>query len=125
MGKNIMIVDDSLNMRKMLREIFEHYGYNVIGEEENGKKGVDLYISLKPDLVILDINMPEMNGIDAMEAILKTDPGANVIIVSFINNKEMVEYALQAGAKDFIIKPFPLDRLIQAAEKVLSQSAEH
>jgi len=123
LGKKIMVVDDSLNMRAMLREVLEHYGYNVAGEEENGEKALELYEALRPDLVLLDINMPGMNGLDAMKEILKTDPGANIIIVSFVSNREVVEQALLAGARDFIVKPFPIDRLIQAAKKALSRNA--
>lgn len=122
MRKNILIVDDSVNMRKMLREILEYYGYNVTGEEESGSNVLEKYVSLKPDLVLLDINIPGMSGIDVMGSILKTDPRANIIIVSFINTKEIVRSSLQAGAKDFIIKPFPIERLIKTIERVLAKS---
>ena len=119
MGKNILICDDAAFMRMMIKDILTKNGYNVIGEAENGAVAVDKYKDLKPDLVLMDITMPEMDGIQALKAIKAADPGANIIMCSAMGQQAMVIEAIQAGAKDFIVKPFQADRVLEAVKKVV------
>ncbi|SRR5690606_28475360 len=119
MSKNILIVDDAAFMRMMIKDILTKNGYNVVGEAENGAKAVEKYTELKPDLVIMDITMPEVDGIQAVKEIKKIDPNANIIMCSAMGQQAMVIEAIQAGAKDFIVKPFQSDRVIEAVKKVL------
>ena len=120
MAKNILICDDAAFMRMMIKDILTKNGYNVIGEAENGLKAIEKYNELKPDLVVMDITMPEMNGIEALKKIKSTDPSANVIMCSAMGQQAMVIEAIQSGAKDFIVKPFNPDRVIEAIKKVIS-----
>ena len=107
MAKNILIVDDAAFMRMMIKDILTKNGYNVAAEAENGKIAVDKYNETKPDLVLMDITMPEMDGIQALKAIKSNDPNATVI------------EAIQSGAKDFIVKPFQAERVLEALKKVI------
>ena len=117
MGKQILICDDAAFMRMMLKDILLKEGYEVVGEAVNGADGVEKYGSLKPDLVTMDITMPEMDGISALKAIRQSDPGAKVIMCSAMGQQAMVVESIQAGAKDFIVKPFQKDRVIEAIKK--------
>ena len=119
MGKNILICDDAAFMRMMIKDILTKNGYNVVGEAEHGAKGVEKYNELKPDLVLMDITMPEMDGIAALKAIKANDPGASVIMCSAMGQQAMVIESIQSGAKDFIVKPFQADRVIEAVKKVV------
>lgn len=119
MAKNILICDDAAFMRMMIKDILTKNGYNVVGEAENGAKGVEKYNELKPDLVLMDITMPEMDGIAALKAIKANDPGASVIMCSAMGQQAMVIESIQSGAKDFIVKPFQADRVIEAVKKVV------
>ena len=119
MGKTILIVDDAAFMRMMIKDILSKNGYDVLGEAQTGKEAVELYQKLKPDLVTMDITMPEMNGIDAVKAIKKLDPAAKIIMCSAMGQQAMVIDAIQAGAKDFIVKPFQPNRVIEAVQKAL------
>ena len=119
MAKNILICDDAAFMRMMIKDILTKNGYNVVGEAENGKIAVDKYAELSPDLVLLDITMPEMDGIGALKAIKGKDPNAAVIMCSAMGQQAMVIESIQAGAKDFIVKPFQADRVIEAVKKVV------
>ena len=119
MAKNILICDDAAFMRMMIKDILTKNGYNVVGEDENGAKGVEKYNELKPDLVLMDITMPEMDGIAALKAIKANDPGASVIMCSAMGQQAMVIESIQSGAKDFIVKPFQADRVIEAVKKVV------
>ena len=119
MAKNILIVDDAAFMRMMIKDILSKNGYNVVGEAENGKIAVDKYNEVKPDLVLMDITMPEMDGIQALKAIKGNDPNAQVIMCSAMGQQAMVIEAIQSGAKDFIVKPFQADRVLEAVKKVL------
>lgn len=119
MGKTILIVDDAAFMRMMIKDILAKNGYDVIGEAQTGKEAVELYQKLKPDLVMMDITMPEMNGIDAVKAIKKLSSTARVIMCSAMGQQAMVIDAIQAGAKDFIVKPFQPNRVIEAVQKAL------
>ncbi len=119
MGKNILICDDAAFMRMMIRDILTKNGYNVVGEAENGVLAVEQYVELKPDLVLMDITMPEMDGIQALKKIKEVDPASNVIMCSAMGQQAMVIESIQAGARDFIVKPFQPDRVIEAVKKVV------
>ncbi len=119
MAKNILICDDAAFMRMMIKDILTKNGYNVAGEAENGAKAVEKYNELKPDLVLMDITMPEMDGIAALKKIKEGDAGAMVIMCSAMGQQAMVIESIQAGAKDFIVKPFQADRVIEAVKKVV------
>lgn len=117
--KNILLVDDAAFMRMMLKDILTKNGYNVVGEAENGVQAIDKYNELKPGLVIMDITMPEMDGIQAAKGIKANDANATIIMCSAMGQQAMVIDAIQAGAKDFIVKPFEADRVIEAVKKVI------
>ena len=119
MANRILIVDDAAFMRMMVRDILTKNGYEVVGEAGDGAQAVEKYRELKPDLVTMDITMPEMDGIQALKEIKKIDPNARVIMCSAMGQQAMVIDAIQAGAKDFIVKPFQADRVIEAIKKTL------
>ena len=119
MAKNILICDDAAFMRMMIKDILTKNGYNVAGEAENGLKAVEKYNETKPDLVMMDITMPEMDGIQALKKIKESDPGATVIMCSAMCLQAMVFEAIQSGAKDYIVKPFQADRVLEAIKKVV------
>ncbi len=115
----ILIVDDAAFMRMMIKNILIKEGYKVVGEAENGAQAVEKFKELNPDLVTMDITMPEMDGISAVKEIMKINKGAKVVMCSAMGQQAMVIDAIQAGAKDFIVKPFQPDRVIEAISKVL------
>ena len=117
--KNILIVDDAAFMRMMLKDILVKSGYNVCGEAVNGAHALTKYKELKPDLVTMDITMPEIDGIQALKNIKAEDPNAKVIMCSAMGQQAMVIDAIQGGAKDFIVKPFNKDRVLEAIHKVV------
>ena len=119
MAKNILVCDDAAFMRMMIKDILTKNGYNVAGEAENGLKAVEKYNELKPDLVLMDITMPEMDGIQALKTIKSGDPSAMVIMCSAMGQQAMVIESIQAGAKDFIVKPFQAERVLEAVKKVV------
>ena len=119
MAKNILICDDAAFMRMMIKDILTKNGYNVVGEAENGAKDIEKYNELHPDLVLMDITMPEMDGIAALKGIKQIDPNAHVIMCSAMGQQAMVIESIQAGAKDFIVKPFQADRVLEAVKKVV------
>ncbi|WP_339175560.1 response regulator [Solibacillus sp. FSL R5-0691] len=119
MSKRILIVDDAAFMRMMIKDILTKNGYEVVGEAADGIQAVEKYNELRPDLVTMDITMPEMDGIAALKEIKGTDPNAVVIMCSAMGQQAMVIDAIQAGAKDFIVKPFQADRVIEAIQKAL------
>lgn len=119
MAKNILICDDAAFMRMMIKDILTKNGYNIAGEAENGLKAVEKYDEVKPDLVLMDITMPEMDGIQALKKIKEKDPSASVIMCSAMGQQAMVIESIQAGAKDFIVKPFQADRVLEAVQKVV------
>lgn len=119
MGKNILVVDDAAFMRMMLKDILTKNGYNVIGEGCDGEQGYEKYVELKPDLVTLDITMPKKDGIQCLKDIKNFDNNAMVIMCSAMGQQAMVIESIQAGAKDFIVKPFQADRVIEAIKKVI------
>lgn len=117
MSKTVLIVDDTAFMRKMLGDMLKKNGYEVIGEAANGVEAVEQYQELNPDIVTMDITMPEKNGIEALTDIIALNPDAVVIMCSAMGQQNMVQQALEAGAKDFIIKPFKPDRVLEAFTK--------
>ena len=119
MAGRVMIVDDAAFMRMMLKDVLTKNGYEVVGEAENGQKALEKYRELTPDLVIMDITMPEVDGIQAVKLIKAEFPASNVIMCSAMGQQAMVIEAIQAGAKDFIVKPFQADRVVEAVKKAL------
>ena len=120
MGKKVLIVDDAAFMRMMLKDILTKNDFEVVAEAENGKTGVAAFQKYKPDIITMDITMPEMNGIDAVKAIKALDPNVKIVMVSAMGQQPMVIEAIQAGANDFIVKPFQPERVVEAITKVLS-----
>jgi len=120
MGKTVLVVDDAAFMRMMIKEILVKNGYNVVGEANDGVEAIAKYKELKPDLVTLDITMPELDGIGALKQIKKDFPDAKIIMCSAMGQQSMVIDAIQAGAKDFIVKPFQAERVLEAISKVFS-----
>ncbi|SHJ02928.1 response regulator [Thermoclostridium caenicola] len=116
---SILIVDDAAFMRMMIKDILTKNGYTVIGEAENGLKAVEKYKELNPDLVIMDITMPEMDGIQAVKQIKSLNSAAKIIMCSAMGQQAMVIESIQAGARDFIVKPFRAERVIEAVKKVV------
>jgi len=116
---NILVVDDAVFMRMMIKDVLTKNGHNVIGEAVDGNDAVNKAEELKPDLITLDITMPELDGVGALRLIKKNNPNAKVIMCSAMGQQSMVIEAIQAGAKDFIVKPFQADRVIEAVAKVL------
>jgi len=119
MGKGILIVDDASFMRMMIKDILTKNGFEVVGEAENGLVAVEKYKELNPELVIMDITMPEMDGIQAVKAIKSIDPSAKIIMCSAMGQQAMVIEAIQAGARDFVVKPFQKDRVLEAVKKAI------
>jgi len=118
-AKRILITDDALFMRVTLKNILSKSGYEIVGEAANGRESVELYKSQKPDLVTMDITMPEMDGITAVREIKKVDPNANIIMCTAMGQKSMVLEAVSAGAKDFLVKPFQPDKVVEAVQKLI------
>ncbi len=119
MKKRVLVVDDAPIIRLMIKDIIEFNGYEVVGEANNGKEAVQMYNELKPNLVTMDIIMPEMDGIEALGEILKNDPEAKVVMVTAIDQRESLMKAIRLGATDYIVKPFENDRVISAVKKAL------
>lgn len=115
----VLVVDDAAFMRMMIKNILEKNGHEVIGEAENGLTAVAQYKQCPPDLVTLDITMPEMGGLEALKEIMEYDPKAKVIMVSAMGQIAMVKQAVTTGAKDFILKPFQESRVLEVLAKVL------
>ncbi|MBP7347569.1 MAG: response regulator [Butyrivibrio sp.] len=119
MARNVLVCDDAAFMRMMIKDILTKNGYNIAGEAENGVKAIEKYNELKPDLVLMDITMPEMDGIQALKKIKEADAKATVIMCSAMGQQAMVIESIQAGARDFIVKPFQADRVLEAVKKVI------
>lgn len=119
MANKILIVDDAAFMRMMIKDILTKNGYEVVGEAENGVKAVEKYKELMPNLVLMDITMPELDGIQAVKQIKAYDSSAKIVMCSAMGQQAMVIESIQAGAKDFIVKPFQAERVIEAIQKVI------
>ncbi|RCW66995.1 response regulator [Saliterribacillus persicus] len=115
----ILIVDDAAFMRMQLRSIFTKLGHVVIGEAENGLQATELFSELKPDIISMDITMPEMNGVEATKKIKEMDASATIVMCSAMGQQQMVVEAIKAGAKDFIVKPFTEDRVKETVDKLI------
>jgi len=119
MGQKILIVDDAAFMRMMIKDILTKNDFEVVGEAQDGNEAVEKFKEHQPDLVTMDITMPEKDGLAALKEILQVNPDAKVIMCSAMGQQAMVIDAIQAGAKDFIVKPFQADRVIEAIQKAL------
>ena len=119
MGKRILVADDAAFMRMMVKDILTKGGYEVVGEAANGKEAIEQYEKLQPDLVLMDTIMPEMDGIEALKKIKSSYPDALIIMCSAMAQQAMVIECIQGGAKDFIVKPFQADRVLESVKKVL------
>lgn len=119
MAINIMIVDDLAFIKLLLKDLIEKAGFRVVGEASDGEEAIDMYQVKKPDLVLLDITMPKMDGITALKKILALDPGAKIIMCSALGQQRLIVQAIRLGAKDFIVKPFRPDRVISSIKKAL------
>lgn len=119
MGKKILLVDDAAFMRKMIKDALSKAGYADIYEAVDGADAVEKFNELKPDLVIMDITMPNMDGLEALKAIRAKDGGANVVMCSAMGQESMVMDAVRSGAKDFIVKPFKPDRVLKTVTTIL------
>ncbi|WP_303721453.1 response regulator [Malonomonas rubra] len=116
--KQVLIVDDALFMRNLLRDIFEGAGWTVVAEAEDGFQAVEQFQALQPDLVTMDIVMPRMGGIDAMRRILQDFPEARIVMCSALGQERMVMEAINAGAMDFIVKPFQDQQVLDVVARV-------
>ncbi len=119
MAIKVLIVDDAAFMRMMIKDILTKNGFDVVGEAENGVKAVEKFQELRPDLTTMDITMPEMDGITAVKQIKKIDANAKIIMCSAMGQQAMVIEAIQSGARDFIVKPFQPDRVLEAIRKAI------
>ncbi len=117
MAKTVLITDDTAFMRMTLKNVIEKNGFQVVGEAGDGEDAVAKYKELNPDLVTMDITMPKMDGITAIKEIMKVDSNARIIVCSAMGQKPMVIEALNAGARDFLVKPFDAERVIEALKK--------
>ena len=115
----ILTVDDAAFMRKVIKDTLSKAGYTEIFEAEDGAMAVEKYNELKPDLVLMDITMPNMDGLEALKAIRGSDPNANVVMCSAMGQESMVMDAVRSGAKDFIVKPFKPDRVLKTVSTIL------
>jgi len=120
MSKRILLVDDALFMRTTLRKILEGAQYEIAGEAENGQDAVEKYRSLKPDLVLMDITMPVMDGLEAARTIRAEDPNAAIVMCTALGQQNLVVEALKAGARDYIVKPFEPSRVLEGVGKALA-----
>lgn len=120
MAHRVLICDDAIFMRTMIADILTGAGYEVVGEAESGLQAVERYKALLPDLVTMDIVMPDMGGIDAVKAIIQADPKARVLMCSAMGQQSLVVEAIQAGARDFVVKPFQPARVLEAVQRVLA-----
>ena len=116
----VLIVDDAIFMRMTIKRILEGKGYMIVGEASTGVEAIEEFDKLRPDVVIMDITMPEMDGIDALRRIKEIEPKAKIIICSAISQQEKITEAIQCGAQQFIVKPFEPDLLVRAMERVLA-----
>lgn len=119
MSHSVLICDDAIFMRTMLGDILSQAGFDVVGEAETGAQAVEKYGALRPDLVTMDIVMPDMGGIDAVREITRRDPAAKVLMCSAMGQQALVVEAINAGAKDFVVKPFQPSRVLEAVQRVL------
>jgi len=118
----VLIVDDLAFIKLIIKDTLEKTGFEVAGEASNGIEAIEQYKKLKPDIVLMDITMPRMDGIQALQEIIKADPSAKVIMCSALGQQKLIIQSIQLGAKDFIVKPFKPERIVGAIKKALSMS---
>jgi two-component system chemotaxis response regulator CheY len=118
-SNTVLVCDDAIFMRTMISDILSQAGFEIVGEAESGLQAVQKYRELKPDLVTMDIVMPDMGGIEAVREICKQDPDAKILMCSAMGQQALVVEAIQAGAKDFVVKPFQPSRVLEAVQRVL------
>ena len=116
--KNVLIVDDAMFMRHSLRQMLEKNNYNIIGEADNGMNALIKYKQLKPDIVTMDVTMPELDGIEAVRLIKKVDPQAKIVMISAMGQESLVRDAIIAGAQGFLVKPFKEEDVVKALSKI-------
>lgn len=121
MSKAILIADDAAFMRMMLKDILGKNGFNIVGEAANGQEAVEKFSECSPDLVTMDITMPQKDGITALKEIMKINPSAKVVMCSAMGQQAMVIESIQAGAKDFIVKPFKPERVLESIIRVIGK----
>ena len=121
MGKKILVVDDAAVMRLMLRHLFQNNGYEVVAEASKGTEAVEQYKTFKPDLVTMDITMPDMDGITAVKEILKVDAQAKIIMCSAMGQVDKVKAAVLAGAKSFLVKPLKTEKVLETVKSILGE----
>ena len=119
MGARILLADDLSFMRMVQKEILEDKGYTIVGEASDGLEAIELYKSTKPDIIILDITMPHMNGLEAMHKIFEINKNAKIVMCSALGQQQLIVEAIKSGVKDFIVKPFKPERIISSIEKAL------
>jgi two-component system chemotaxis response regulator CheY len=122
MTKQVLIVDDAAFMRMMLKDILVKGGYEIVGESSNGKDALEAFDKLHPDLVTMDITMPEMDGIEAVKQLMKSHPEAKVVMVSAMGQEKLIVEAMEAGANDFIVKPFQPAKILETVMKTLNNN---
>jgi two-component system chemotaxis response regulator CheY len=119
LSHTVLVCDDAIFMRTMISDILSQAGYDVVGEAETGVEADEKYKQLKPDLVTMDIVMPDLGGIEAVREIMKFDPAARILMCSAMGQQALVVEAIQAGARDFVVKPFQPSRVLEAVQRVL------
>ncbi len=119
MAHTVLVCDDAIFMRTMIADILTQAGYEVVGEAESGSQAVAKYRELKPDFVTMDIVMPDMSGIEAVREICREDPDARILMCSAMGQQALVVEAIQAGAKDFVVKPFQPSRVLEAVQRMI------
>lgn len=116
-ARKVLIVDDSVVMRAMIKDVLTKNGFEVVGQAKNGVEALDLFIKLRPDLVTMDVIMPGETGIEVVKKIISTDASAKILMVSGLNQKTLVMQAMESGAREFVVKPFEHKDLVEAATK--------
>ncbi len=121
MSYKVLVCDDALFMRAMIRQILEQAGYEVVAEAEDGHQAIDMYKQCKPDLVTMDIVMPNMGGLDTVKALVQLDPNVRVLVCTAMGQDALAAEAMKAGAKEYIVKPFQSSHILEAVERMLTQ----
>ncbi len=119
MRSKILLVDDQVVIRTIIKDILDDEGYSIVGEAGNGLEGYDLYCQLRPDIVLMDINMPVLNGLETINLIKKFDSNARIVVCSAMRDVETITMAIEYGARDYIKKPFSKGRLLSAIRKIV------
>jgi len=121
MSRRVLVADDARFMRQLIRDIIEAEGFDVVGEAEDGRAVVEAFSKLQPDVVTMDVVMPKCSGIEAVKEILALDPGAKIVMVSALGQEQLVTEALEAGALDYVVKPFKPDAVLETLSKVIEK----